>query len=74
MCKSALFDRYTFAHRGHMSRMELQTIVSCIVVAGNWTQDLWKSRKVFLSTESSFQLISLLSYITQSRNILLRMD
>ena len=34
----------------------LQIVVSHYVVAGNWTQDLFKSSQCFLTTEPSLQL------------------
>ena len=38
-------------------KLELQTVVSCLVGARNWTPVLWKSKQpVLLSTEPSLQL------------------
>jgi len=50
--------KYTVAvfrhtRRGH--QIPLQMVVSHHVVAGNWTQDLWKGSRVLLTTEPSLQ-------------------
>jgi len=55
---SFIIYKYTVAviryiRRGH--RISLQMVVSHHVVAGNWTQDLWKSSRVLLTAEPSLQ-------------------
>ena len=54
----AFFLIYTVAVFRHIRRghqILLQMVVSHHVVARNWTQDLWKSSQVFLTTEPSLQ-------------------
>jgi hypothetical protein len=53
---TAVLFRHT--RRGH--QIPLQMVVSHLVVAGNWTQALWKS------TEPSLQPLGLLSYMNTS--------
>jgi hypothetical protein len=44
---------FRHSRRGH--QIPLQMVVSCHVVAGIWTQDLWKSSQCSLTTEPSLQ-------------------
>jgi len=44
-----------FRYTGRGNRISLQMVVSHHVVAGNWTQDLWKSSQVLLTAEPSLQ-------------------
>jgi hypothetical protein len=56
------------AHTRREHCISLQMVVSHHVVAGNWTQDLWKSSQVLLTTEPSLQPQETLSWRQNNSN------